>query len=44
MNIKEFWEAKVKVITLRLSDEECELIAGKAKDEYRPISKFFQRI
>jgi predicted DNA-binding protein len=30
----------MKVITLRLSDEEYELIAGAAKAEYRPISNY----
>jgi hypothetical protein len=30
----------VKVITLRLSDEEYKLITEKAKAEYRPISNF----
>jgi uncharacterized protein (DUF1778 family) len=30
----------VKVITIRLSDEEYKLIAEKAKAEYRPISNY----
>lgn len=30
----------MKVITLRLSDEEYKLIAGMAKAEYRPISNY----
>ena len=30
----------MKVITLRLSDEEYQLISEKAKSEYRPISNY----